>query len=85
MVISLFLFVGLMPLLAFAEEPAVEAGPMTLTVSSAVGIAGETVQVDIMLSDNPGLTSLAFDVAYDACLTLTSVTFNSAFGPYITA
>ncbi|MBR4035007.1 MAG: hypothetical protein IKJ04_09375 [Clostridia bacterium] len=57
---------------------------MSLTASSVSGAAGDTVEVEISVSDNPGIASLKFDVEYADCLTLEGVTFNSAFGPYAT-
>ncbi|MCR5485185.1 MAG: hypothetical protein K6F09_06290 [Clostridiales bacterium] len=36
-----------------------------VSVGSVKGDPGETVEVDVVLSDNPGLTSLGLDVAYD--------------------
>ena len=65
--------------------PAAASEPLVLTVDSVTAEAGKTVDVNISVSNNTGLASLKFDVAYDEALTLTKVTFNSAFGSMITA
>ena len=44
-----------------------------------------TVDVVISIANNPGISSLKFDVTYDDVLTLSNVTFDSAFGAYVTA
>ena len=44
-----------------------------------------TVDVVISVANNPGISSLKFDVTYDDVLTLSNVTFDSAFGAYVTA
>lgn len=56
----------------------------TMQVGNAV-VSDKTVHVDVILSNNPGLASLKFNVNYDSYLTLTDVKFNSAFGAYVTA
>ena len=58
---------------------------MLLTVGTASGKPGDTVEVDIVVANNPGIASLKFDVAYSASLTLEGVEFNSAFGVYATS
>ena len=58
---------------------------MTVQVSTVTAEPGETVQVQITLANNPGIASLKASVRYDSILTLTDVTFNSAFGSYVTA
>ena len=68
-----------LPVIAFAT-----VGAMKLTVSSVNGIAGDTVEVTVDISNNPGIASLVFNVEYDSALTLKGVEFNSAFGPYVT-
>ncbi|MBR2319364.1 MAG: hypothetical protein IKA50_01090 [Clostridia bacterium] len=69
--------VGILPVGAKEE--------MTLSVSSASGMPGDTVQITVSVANNPGLASLRFNVAYDSALTLTKVEFNSAFGSMVTA
>lgn len=61
------------------------ADAMTIQVSTVNAAPGETVQVQISLADNPGISSLKLKVAYDEVLTLTNVEFDSAFGAYVTA
>ena len=53
---------------------------MTVQVSSVTADPGDTVQVQITLANNPGIASLKASVRYDSILTLTDVSFNSAFG-----
>ena len=81
----LSIFVMLAILMNFAVLPAFAADPMSLTVSQQTAKPGDQVQVTIFVANNPGLASLKFDVAYDSVLTLTNVTFNSAFGAMVTA
>lgn len=61
------------------------AQTMIVKASSVTTEPGETVQMQITLSDNPGLASLKMSVRYDPCLTLTNVSFNTTFGSYVTA
>lgn len=61
------------------------ADAMTIQVSTVTAAPGETVQVQITLADNPGISSLKLKVAYGDVLTLTNVEFDSAFGAYATA
>ncbi len=59
----------------------------TLVVESVIANVGDdTVDVVISIANNPGISSLKFDVAFDdTLLTLTAVTFDTAFGSYVTA
>ncbi len=68
----------------YVETSASAENQFTIQVGQAV-VDERTVKVDVILSNNPGLASLKFNVAYDEYLTLTNVEFNSAFGSYITA
>lgn len=45
----------------------------------------KTIDIAISIANNPGISSLKFDVSYDSILTLTNVVFDSAFGAYVTA
>ena len=58
---------------------------LTLTVDEVSGMPGETVEVNLTLSNNPGIASLMFNVEYSELLTLEAVKFNSDFGAYATA
>ncbi len=50
-------------------------------VSSATASAGQTINVDISMANNPGITALLLDINYDTTrLSLQKVTFNSAMG-----
>lgn len=68
----------------YVETGASVENQFTVQVGQAV-VDEKTVKVDVILSNNPGLASLKFNVAYDEYLTLTNVEFNSAFGSYVTA
>lgn len=69
----------------YGESVLMEVPQMKLVIGETAGMPGEDVQVEINLNNNPGIASLKFDVLYDDVLTLKKVTFNSAFGAYITA
>lgn len=66
------------------ETGASAENQFTVQVGQAV-VDEKAVKVDVILSNNPGLASLKFNVSYDKYLTLTNVEFNSAFGLYVTA
>lgn len=84
--IAAVVLIGSMPTVAFAAATSsVYNDVMGLSVSSTTGMPGETVQVTVNISNNPGLASLKFDVQYDSVLTLTAIEFNSAFGNMVTA
>lgn len=82
--IAIIMLVGALPVSAFAAGTDVVSDSMSIVVSSASGMPENTVEITVKLENNPGLTSLKFDVNYDAFLTLKSVTFNEAFGSYVT-
>ena len=53
----------------------------TIAVGTVVGRVGETVQVPITISDNPGLIGMKLMISYDPdILTLTDVTDGEIFG-----
>lgn len=79
-IMTLIMLVNIFPISVFPVGNA----SMSLTASSVSGEAGDTVEVEISVSDNPGIASLKFDVEYSDYLTLEGVVFNSAFGPYAT-
>lgn len=62
-----------------------DTSSFTIQAEQVSGLPGETVDVNIVLNNNPGIASLKLDVAYGEYLTLTVVEFNSAFGSYVTA
>ena len=70
------------PFSAFASS---ESGIMLLKAEEVPGVPGNTVDVKISLENNPGVSSLKFNVHYDSNLTLTDVQFNSKFGQYVSA
>lgn len=57
----------------------------TISVETVSGKPGDTVKVKVNLNNNPGVSSLKFNVDYDNLLTLTNVEFSSEFGSYVTA
>ena len=59
--------------------------PQIVVQSITAGSGGQTVSVDVEILNNPGITSLKFEVAYDSGLALKSVVFNPDFGIYVTA
>ena len=86
-VISLLLAIVMLASLMPVSVHAAEAGDtdLTMSVSSVSGMPGDTVQVQIVLKNNPGLASMKFYVDYDEeVLTLTDVKLSTAFGSYIT-
>ncbi len=84
-IISLFLaltlIISLIPAnVAYAEEADVEPSQTTqITASSMYAAAGGTVQVDIGVSNNPGIAGAKITVAYDERLTLTEAVSGEAF------
>ncbi len=60
---------------------AAETGKLTFTVSNKNAVPGETVDVDIVMSNNPGIASISLNVGYDSdILTVENITFNSDMG-----
>ena len=54
--------------------PAAAAGDPTITVDAVTGELGETVEVNITVTDNPGIASMSFDLNYDSSvLTIESI------------
>jgi len=56
-----------------------------LYVDTVTAMPENTVQVTVQLQNNPGLSSLKFDIAYDSYLSLENVTFGQEFGAYVLA
>ena len=80
--IAVLMLINIIPVTAFAAS---SDETLEISVSSKTAMPGETVKVEINLNNNPGLASLKFDVVYDDVLTLTDISFNSAFGSYVTS
>lgn len=60
---------------------AAETGKLKFTVSNKNAVPGETVDVDIVMSNNPGIASVSLNVGYDSdILTVENITFNSDMG-----
>lgn len=91
LLLAIVMLVGCLPATVFAATPETQAGNdtaengMMLTVSSATCMPGDTIEITIDVANNPGIASLKFDVVYDSALTLTNVTFDSAFGAMVGA
>lgn len=68
----------------FAEEEVAYDEPTIVVESVTVG-EGDTVDVDISVVNNPGISSLKVFLEYDDKLVLENVTFTSLFGSFITA
>ncbi len=59
---------------------------LTASLNTVSGFPGDSVEMNIELSGNTGLTSLKFDLGFDdTVLALTGVEFNSAFGSLVSA
>ncbi|MBQ3111048.1 MAG: hypothetical protein IJC69_07910, partial [Clostridia bacterium] len=56
-----------------------EVEPLTLTVVGKTAMQGKTVDVDVVISNNPGISALKVNIAYDKVLTLQNVELSSAF------
>lgn len=83
LLLLLLVVVNTLPVAVLAD--AITDDSMTVSASSAWGAPGDSVQITVNLERNPGIASLVLDIAYDEYLTLTNVSFNSAFGMYVTA
>lgn len=64
---------------------AANSSDFNATVNLGRGMPGSTVNVTIELKNNPGVSSLKFNVEYDEILTLTDVVFNEDFGSMVSA
>lgn len=66
-VLSVMIFATAVPMtILAADDP-------TITVSKVTASAGDTVDVAIDISNNPGIISMLLNVSYDSNLTLTAV------------
>lgn len=75
--LALVLLLTVVPFSASATETA----KLTFTVSSKNAVPGETVDVDIAMTNNPGIASIGLNVGYDSdILTVENITFNSEMG-----
>lgn len=73
--IAMVILFGMMPMNVFAET-----SDLTLRVESVKGPAGAEVQVDLLLENNPGISSIGLTLVYDSILDLRSVDFNEDMG-----
>ena len=80
-IITLIMLLNIFPISIFS----LATNAMSLTVSTVSGAAGETVEVDVTVANNPGIASLKFDIAYSEDLILEGIEFNPAFGAYATS
>ena len=72
--LTVFMAVSVFPFSVFASPS------MTIVVSSAKAMAGSNVNVTVSLVDNPGVSSIALNIAYDSSLTLEGIQFNENLG-----
>lgn len=73
MLLAVILLVSAFPMTTFAATP-----KMTITVSTKSAMAGQTVDIDVMISDNPGVAAISLDIDYDKDnLILTGFTYNT--------
>ena len=78
---SLVLVLMLMISVVQINVSAAQTTPMTINVSTKTALPGSSVDVDISLENNPGVASIALDVAYNkSVLTLEKVTYNTLLG-----
>ena len=75
LVLAIVITAGIIPSAVMAAEL-----PMTIAVSEAKGIPGSDVSVTIALKNNPGISSVKLNVAFDDILTLNSVEYNAELG-----
>jgi len=74
--LAAIMLLGMMPASVFAAGE-----KMTISVSAVSGLPGDTVTVKIDIKDNPGVSSIQLDVAFDeSVLSLKSVEYNTAMG-----
>lgn len=58
-----------------------ETDPMIIQVTEKIASAGSTVDVEILLKNNPGVSSIGLDVSYDSSLlSLENVSYNNEMG-----
>jgi len=84
-ILVVVMLVSSTPVTVFAVEPGDQSDPMALSASIENGMPGETVNVTVKISDNPGIASLKFYVDYDSALTLTAVDFKTSSNVMVTA
>lgn len=81
LLITLLMVFSMLPVVSHATD-----GSLDLRIASVSGAPGESISVPLTLSNNPGISSLKFDIHFDDTnLTLTNVTFADGFGSYVTA
>lgn len=65
----------------FVQEYIIDAKVPTITIDNATVKPGDTFEVPVKLSNNPGIASLKLKIEYDSSLlTLDKVEYNSAMG-----
>lgn len=79
--LSVLLAVVLMMSVVQISVSAAQTTPMTITASTKSALPGSSVDVDISLKDNPGVSSIGLDVGYNKnILSLEKVTYNTGLG-----
>lgn len=80
---ALSLLLTILMLFSIAQicASAEEADVMTISASEKTAFPGSTVDVDIMLKNNPGVSSIGLDVGYDKkILSLEKIVYNTEMG-----
>ena len=73
MLLAVILLISAFPMTTFAATP-----KMTITVSTKNAMAGQTVDIDVIVTDNPGVAAISLDIDYDKDnLILTGFTYNT--------
>lgn len=81
--LSVIMIIGLCPFgtVSFAAD-----SELTASLNTVSGFPGDSVEMNIEISGNTGLTSLKFELSFDdAVLALTNVEFNAAYGSLVSA
>ena len=74
LVLALMMLLSCMPLTVFATEET-----CTIRVESAQGVPGSTVEVSVVIENNPGILGATLKLSWDTGLTLTGVECGEAF------
>lgn len=80
---ALSMLLTLVMMLAIAQTGvfAAENEPLTISADSKTACPGSTIDVEITLKNNPGVSSIGMDVSYDKkILSLEKVTYNTEMG-----
>ena len=87
--VSFFLFLSTLACLSYSanatgNNPQSEDVPQ-IVIQNATGYLGETVSIQVLFRNNPGITSAKLSVSFPDGLTLTDVTFGNIGGMTVTS